>query len=226
MKINNLYSAFGSNIDLKEVDNFYKFMFKHAKKVLIVKTTPFVYTKENVEKVIRKSSQNKCKEYSDIINKTLYFAWYIKNRPHSEERYQECLKRDVWQSKKAITEERINKLIEESDNKTKGPSKATFKLKNRFFIIPEYETKNEILDYSIYKLDDKLKDFLYYNRYNMDLLLDGDFVKEITFLAEDHALAISEHVGDSYHVFLNDEEYKEAKELNIGVDYDPGEFRY
>ena len=79
--------------------------------------------------------------------------------------------------------------------------------------------KNKILDYSIYKLDDAFKKFLYFNRYNKDLFMDGDYVLKIIVLTDDHAIAISENVGDTFDLYLNEEEKADLKKLGIRIQW-------
>ncbi len=234
MKLCDAYIPYGYILyDNEDVEKFFEFLFKYGKKVLVIKKTPFIYNEKNIGKVIRKSSTKKCREYSDMLNSTLYYGEYIKNKSYSEKEYTKYLEENFWQSKEAITKDKIKKLIEKCDNKIKGPSQHKFELKNRYYIIPHFEAKyrniwfyisedemkNKILDYSIYKLDDAFKKFLYFNRYNKDLFMDGDYVLKIIVLTDDHAIAISENVGDTFDLYLNEEEKADLKKLGIRIQW-------
>lgn len=216
-----------------EAEAFFDFIFKYSKKVLIVKKTPFAYNKENIDKVIKESSTKKCREYCDMLNSTLYYASYIKNKQYNEEEYKEYLEKNFWQNKETITEDKINKLIEEAKIKRKGPSKNTRPVENRYFIIPDIENRcenmtffidkdlpqNRILDYSIYNLDDDLKNFLLDNDYTRELFIDNDYVLQIVFFTDDHALAVSEIVGDTYMLYLNKEEKEYLKNAKLVIQW-------
>ncbi len=215
-----LYSV-GINLEFLREDEtlevFYDFLCKYGTKVIVRKCTDFIYTKENIEKEIKRTQSKESKKYCDLIYKSYYYSnpkFYNKKYGNLEN----FLKYDLWQKEEYINKENIDRIINESTNKTKEPSETTFDRIDRFFVIPNNTIKDEIIDYSIYNFDDKLKKYFKeeYRIYNPKI--DDDPMLELYIINDDHLIAISDCLDELVTLYLTKEELNYFKNNNIEYD--------
>lgn len=187
----------------RKLEEFYDFLFKYGTKVIVEKYTDFIYTKENVEKEIKRIQSEKFKKYYDLINKSYYYS----NQKIYDEKF---LKNNLLPRK-----ENIDRIIRESTNTVKEPSKTTFNRIDRFFVIPNDCKKDMILDYSIYNFDKKLEEnFLskysvYYPR------IDNEDINCYYIINEEQLIAKYKAFSETMNLYLTKEELDYLKVHNI-----------
>lgn len=215
-----LYSV-GVNLEFLKDDKtivaFYDFLCKYGTKVIVSKCTDFIYTKENIEKEIKRTKSKEFKKYCDLIEKSFYYS----NEKLYNKKYgnlEKFLKDDSWQKEEYINKENIDRIINESTNTTKEPSKTNFNRIDRFFVIPNNTIKNEIVDYSIYNFDDNLKKYFKEEYHIYNPKIDDERMLYLYIINDDHLIAMSDCMDELVTLCLTKNELNYFKEHNIEYD--------
>ena len=114
--------------------------------------------------------------------------------------------------------ENIDRIINESTNTTKEPSKTNFNRIDRFFVIPNNTIKNEIVDYSIYNFYDNLKKYFKEEYHIYNPKIDDEDMLYLYIINDDHLIAISDCMDELVTLCLTKNELNYFKEHNIKYD--------